>query len=493
MRIRLPLRTAGGALLFFAMFPLIPFVYALSNGEDMAGFLIASCLSALCGASLRYRSMHGCETCVPHQKIRIRDGHLIAAVVWPVACVVGAIPFYVSGMPALDALFESVSGLTGTGLTAADSVSLFSRSDLLWRAVLHWAGGMGIIVFAAGILGGIGTVGRPAFESISEAARTRSEHVAYALCHIYLLLTGLCAACLYISGMQLFDAFAYAGSLLGAGAFAPNDGGLSAYRDNGYVLSTAAVFMVAAGGSFYFYAALPLKRLSRVYKDAETFVYLKLLSAGLVTAALFYVISYGFTIGEHDTAFLETLFANLFSYLSLQTGSGLVIADDSHAASGLHVLFLAAMCIGGCAVSATGGLKAERVFILFEAAKRELRRAIHPEVVTPVTSGGRTVSEEVVHATSAFFFLYMAVYVAALLGFSYAGLTTEEAVILSAATLANVGGAFSSFGLDYDVLGSGAKSIAMLAMLMGRLEILTFLLLFTSVFRDGYRTKEYKK
>jgi trk system potassium uptake protein TrkH len=420
-----------------------------------------------------------------HQELRLRDGFLIVAACWLALALVGALPFLLLQQPEIsyvDAVFESMSGLTTTGATILTNIDELPRGILYYRQQLQWLGGLGIVVLAVAILPMLRIGGMQLYRAETPGPMKDSKltpritETAKALWLIYLGITILCVMAYWLGGMSLFDAVGHAFSTVAIGGMSTHDAGF-AWFDSPTLEALATIFMVVAGINFAIHFTSWKRASAQPYfNDPELKVYASLLLgfAVLVTIALYLNGTYG-SIAE------SARYAS-FQVVSVMTTTGFTTADFSIWPGFIPIMLICIAFIGGCAGSTCGGMKVIRVMLLYRQAIREIRRLIHPHAVIPVKIGGRKTSATVMDAVWGFFFLYVASFVMITITLNGVGVDPVTAYAAAAACITNLGPGLGDVSANYASLNSTAKVILSFAMLMGRLEIFTLLVLFTPAF-----------
>ena len=417
--------------------------------------------------------------------LRLRHGFLIVVSAWLAWVLVGALPFVLLTEPHLgyiDAVFESMSGLTTTGATIITDIDILPRAVLYYRQQLQWLGGMGIIVLAVAILPMLRVGGMQLYRAetpgpMKDAKLTpRITETAKALWLIYFGITVTCVFAYWLAGMQLFDAVGHAFSTVAIGGFSTHNESI-AFWDNPTIEAVARVFMAIAGINFALHFSAWRRASAQPYfLDPELKVYAVLLFsfAVLVSFALFLT-------GSYDT--LATSFRyGFFQVISAMTTTGFTTAPFFEWTGFLPVLLICIAFIGGCAGSTAGGMKVIRVILLYKQSIREVRRLIHPHAVIPIKVGGQRTSDTVISAVWGFFFLYIANFAVMTVMLTATGLDAETAYSAVGACITNLGPALGEAGPNYASLNDPAKVILSIAMLLGRLEVYTLLVLLTPAF-----------
>ena len=475
IRITPILRVTGGLLMLFSVAQLAPVVVALLYDEQTSTpFFAAFGISLTAGAALWFAGRGKAE-------LRSREGFLITVLFYLGLGFTGAVPMYLAhdaAMTISDAVFESFSGLTTTGATVMTGLDDLPRSMLFYRQLLQWLGGMGIIVLAVAVLPMLGVGGMQLYRAESPGPvkdtklTPRIAQTAKALWYIYLGLTLACGVAYYFAGMDVFDAVCHAFSTVAIGGFSTHDASIG-FFDSAAIEAIAIVFMTLSGVSFALHFAVLARRSLGVYaRDSELRLYLGAL-------AFVAVIVVG-TLLLHPDATSRPIREGLFQVVSIATTTGFTTTDYSAWPSLAPTLLIFAAFAGGCAGSTAGGLKMYRVLLIYRQGLREIRRLIHPNGIFHIKLGERLVPNRVVDAVWGFCAVYLIVFVAMvclLLGLSDLDLVSAFSAV--AANLNNLGPGLGEVALNYQSLPTATKWVLMLAMLLGRLEIFTLLVVLT--------------
>jgi trk system potassium uptake protein TrkH len=417
--------------------------------------------------------------------LRLRDGFVVVAAFWTVLGLFGAAPLYLAdalSMTLTDAIFESMSGLTTTGATVLTNLDDLPKSILYYRQQLQWLGGMGIIVLAVAVLPMLGVGGMQLYRAetpgpVKDTKLTpRITETAKALWLVYFIFTVLCGLGYWLAGMNGFDALCHAFSTVAIGGFSTHDASIGFY-DNSAIELVAVFFMFAAGINFslHFFAVRNVQ-VSHYIDDDEFrayFLYLVAVSTLVIGALLW------------DSTYLkpvDSIINGLFQAVSIATTTGFTTADYSAWPGAVPVLLIFASFIGGSAGSTAGGIKVIRWLLIFKQGAREIARLVHPSAEIPVKLGNHAVPFRVVDAVWGFFSVYIIVFGIMLLGMMVTGLDQVTAFSAVAATLNNLGPGLGDVASGFMTVPDAAKWIAVIGMLLGRLEIFTLLVLLTPTF-----------
>ncbi len=419
------------------------------------------------------------------QELGTRDGFLIVTLFWVVLGTAGSLPFLLSPQISLsltDAVFESLSGLTTTGATVISGLDELPKSLLFYRQLLQWLGGMGIIVLAMALLPMLGIGGMQLYRAESPGPVKdnklvpRLAETAKALWYIYLTLTLSCAAAYWLVGMDAFDAISHSLATVAIGGFSTHDASIG-YFDSAAVETVAIVFMFIAGINFALHFTAWQRRSWRHYLMDPEFIFYAFILASLavVTVGVLYFSSV-------YTDFGESLVKGVFQVVSIATTTGFTSADFNSWPLFLPYMLLYAAIIGACAGSTGGGMKVIRILLIFKQGFREVQRLIHPKAVIPIKLGKNPVPDRVIEAVWGFFAVYVMAFMLMLLALLATGIDIITAFSAVGACINNLGPGLESVSLTYGALPATAKWILCFAMLLGRLEIFTLLVLFTPMF-----------
>ncbi len=417
----------------------------------------------------------------------VRNAFGIVAGIWIAICLFGAIPLYFSGAyPSIvDAVFESVSGFTTTGASVCGDVEALPRSINLWRCETHWLGGLGVIALAVALIPLLGVGGfrlikaettGPEKEKLTNFIATTAK----SLWCIYMVLTGLQAALLMFFGLDPVDSIAHAFSTLGTGGFSTRNASIGAYGIPA-VEWTCTAFMLLASVNFAVYYRLITGRHSEVRRDSElrTFLFIVVAAISVAAAVQFRGFSdFGDTmrgVSFQVASILSTTGFMTEDYLSWKPAAGLVI----------FVLFF----IGGCSGSTAGGIKVIRWTVLAKQLRNEMRRIVHPHQVFTLKLNGVSGREEVVPVVACFVFAYFILAIITTFAGALAGLDVFTAFTAALSMVGNIGPAFGALGPteNFGSIAAPLKCFYAFAMLAGRLEIYTLLILVGRLFRGSSR------
>lgn len=463
----------GRIFLIEAALMLFPMGCAAIYGEwaSIPAFLIPVLILLVLGLAASLKSPKD-------TKIYARDGLAIVALVWVLLSVFGALPFVITGeIPSfVDALFETVSGFTTTGSTILTDVESLSHGILFWRSFSHWIGGMGVLVFAMAVLPM--TDGRamhlmraevpgPTCGKISSKL-SDSAKILYA---IYLAMTVIETVMLCAGGMPLFDSMVHSFGSAGTGGFGIRADSIASYSP--YCQWVITVFMLLFGVNFNLYYLLLAKKFRAAAQSSECWYYLGIVAAAIVLICI--------NVRSYFASFSDTLRAASFQVVSIITTTGYSTTDFDLWPHFSRTLLMVLMVIGACAGSTGGGMKVSRVVLLFKMAGRELKHVLHPRSVNTVKFEGKRIDGTTLKGVSSYLALYVicVILIVLVLSAENYDITTNLSATLSCFN--NIGPGLSLVGPSgsFGIFNGFSKLVLSFAMLLGRLEIIPMLVLFS--------------
>jgi trk system potassium uptake protein TrkH len=480
MHFRVVQRILGLLLMLFSLTMMPPVAVSVHFADGQTGAFFTSFAITFVAGLLAWLPSRN-----DRRELRLRDGFLVAAIFWLGLSSFGALPLLLTHFPEMslaDAVFETVSGLTTTGATTLAGLDLLPKSILYYRAQLHWLGGMGIIVLAVAILPMLGVGGMQLYRAETPGPMKDSKltpritETAKALWLIYVGLTVLCGLAYWYAGMDAFDAVCHSFATVATGGFSTHDASIAWFNSTQIEL-IAVVFMFLAGASFSLHFVVWRSRsLTAYWSDPEfrayTLILLCLTAAGAVT--LFF--------SQHYATLGESLWHSLFHFVSFMTSTGFVASGFDQWPGALPLSLILVSFIGGCAGSTSGGMKVIRWLLLFNQGSREVRRLVHPAAEIPIRLGRSVVPLRVIEAVWGFCVVYIVLFGAMLLVLVATGLDQVTAFSALASSINNMGPGLGLVVADFTQIGATAKWICILAMLLGRLEVFTLLVLFSPSF-----------
>ena len=477
MHLSVIFRVTGILLTLFSVTFLPPVLVALVFKEAMLSTFTAAFLLTLACGLLMWLPLRG------RRELRGGDGFLITALFYIGLGLFGAIPFILApelNLAFVDAVFESMSGLTTTGATVLVNLDDMPKSLLFYRQQLQWFGGMGIIVLAVAIFPMLGIGGMQLYRTESPGPgkdnklTPRITETAKALWYIYVSLTAACATAYWFAGMTAFDAICHSFATVAIGGFSTHDASIGFFNSPA-IEAVACVFMVLSGINFALHFLVWRRRNILLYfADYELRTYLLVLI--LVSFAVVSIL-----LGEDGQ--LSALRQGIFQTISYATTTGFVTEDVSQWPASASTLLLLAAFAGGCAGSTAGGIKLVRILMIYLQGMREVRRLIHPNGVFPIKLGTTPVSDRLIESVWSFFSVYaMLFFLSVILIMLSSELDFLTAFSAVGATLNNLGPGLGEVASNYASLDADVKWVLMFNMMLGRLEIFTLLVLLTPAY-----------
>lgn len=417
-------------------------------------------------------------------ELNVRQAFLLTTLSWVLICLGASLPFVLSRSTETftDSLFEAVSALTTTGSTILWGLEYASPGVLIWRALLQWLGGIGIIMMALTVLpmlqiGGM-QLFRSEFSDRSEKILPKVSQVAAAIFKIYSLFTGICFLCLWGAGMSFFEAVCHAFAILSTGGFSTADSSIG-YFNSAFIEGITIVFMWIGGGTLLLFVHLLKGNWRPLWKDGQIRAYTATVVVSTLVVALWHWLKTG------GMPFLQALRASAFTVVSIMTTSGFSSTNYAQWESfPLFVIFLL-MFVGGCTGSTAGGIKLFRFQIIFSLARSQIHKLRHPHGVFVPLYHHQKIREGIFDSVFAYLAFYGFSVILVALGLSLYNLDFITCLSGALTAVSNVGpglGALIGPSETFVSLPDGAKWLLMLGMLLGRLEFMTIFILLTSVF-----------
>jgi trk system potassium uptake protein TrkH len=474
MNIRALVKVLGALGLFLSVVLLVPLPLSLVDADGTYAALLGSAsLSAGLGAALLAATRRA-RTELSH-----REGFAVVTLGWALFGCVGALPYLLSGAIAspIDAVFESLSGFTTTGATILTDIERLPRSLLLWRALTHWLGGMGIIVLSLAILPMLGVGGMQVFRAevpgpTADRLSPRIQETARLLWGVYLGLTAAEVILLMLGGLDWFDAVCHAFATMATGGFSTRNASVGAFG-SAYVDTVVTIFMFLAGVNFALHYAALTGRGMKALRNEELRIY----AAIALGATLVLMVANAWTVYPN---LLQNLRYSAFQAVSILTTTGFGTANYEIWPVVCQVLLVLLMFVGGSAGSTGGGMKVSRILLLLKHAVVQVWSLIHPRGVRRVKLDGRPVPDVVLQGILGLFALYLLCTGAGALGMAALGVEPVTAVASVIACVGNIGPGLGDVGPvdNYAQLPQSGKALLSFCMLLGRLEIFTVLAVF---------------
>ncbi|TNE40545.1 MAG: TrkH family potassium uptake protein [Alphaproteobacteria bacterium] len=478
MNPRIVLLIIGGLLGVLALCMCFPaMVDGSQNNPDWKVFMISAGVTAVVAGTLLFGNL-GIEP-----SFTTRDGFVMTCLAWVILPAFASMPFMFSeaNMTFTDAYFEAMSGLTTTGSTVIVGLNELAPGLLLWRGILQWIGGIGIVVMAISVLplmrvGGMQLFKVEAFD-VSSSDRSGAIAIAAIISAIYLGMTVLCGAALYGAGMKPLEATVHAMTTIATGGFSTSDSSVGHF-DSASIDVIITFGMIAGGIPFLLYAKALRGDLGAIFRDSQVQGYLALLFAAIMSVTAWLVF-----LKEFSTEY--ALRKAAFTVTSIMTGTGYTSGDFSLWGTFPVGLLFFLMFVGGCAGSTACGMKVFRFQILFSASHTILRRMIYPSGVFVPHYNKKAISEDIVSSVMGFVFLFAITYGLLAIALMGAGLDLVTALSSAATAISNVGPGLGPIvgpaGTFHDI-DSTAKWLLSAGMLIGRLEVYSVYVIFLPIF-----------
>jgi trk system potassium uptake protein len=475
MNVRAVLSFVGLIVYVVGAFLAAPLLVAVVDRDPKALYAYAASTALAFSLAGMLRKAGGPIPADLHRK----DAFGIVTLIWLFLVLLGAAPMVLEGsIPSwTGAAFEAASGFTTTGATVVADVDSLSRATNLWRCLMHWLGGMGIVVLFVAVFPQLGVGAKQLFKTEvpglpSDGLAPRIRETATRLWWVYSGLTALCAGLLFVEGMSPYDALCHAFSTLGTGGFSTRTASVGAW-DSAAIHWTIAAFMLISGLNFGLYHGLLVGKWREVKGNSEMRFYLGFNAVIVLVVVALLAPSHGLTE--------RTLREASFQVLSVTSTTGFMTADFDTYPDLARLMLLFAMFMGGCAGSTAGGLKAARVLLMARLASRELGATVQPHAVLAIRLGGAAVPEAVLSGVMVFCLSYLGIWVFASVALAALGLDLVTAISAAIACLSSIGPGLAAVGptQNYALVPPVGKLILTGCMLAGRLEIFALFAAFT--------------
>ena len=466
----------GYLIIILSGFMIVPHIVEITIGDKSQHFLVTGILSAFIGTLLVLISQ------TKDRSLNVQQAFLMTNLAWLSICFFGALPLYFSSLDLsfTDAFFESVSGITTTGSTILPEIEKASKGILVWRSLLQWLGGIGIIVMAITILPLLNIGGMQLFRSEGmevEKVVPKATEIALSITKIYIVITLFCTLAYWYSGMNFFDAINHAFTTVSTGGYSTYSQSIGHFN-SAQIEMVAIIFIITGSIPFLAYIKFTRGDLLVFFKDKQ------------ITGFLFILISSIMIIFIHsfiniNSDPLDAIRSAAFNVTSIITGTGYTTQDYSAWGNFAVFFFLVLMFIGGCSASTTCGIKVFRFQIILSFIDRQIKQIFYPNGVFPIKYNNQNINDRFLTSVLAFVCLYIFIFFILTLLLSLTGLDLITSVSAAATSISNVGpGLGPVIGPDGNFfdLSSSAKWLLSLGMLLGRLELLTVLVLFLPSF-----------
>ncbi|MDE6266666.1 MAG: TrkH family potassium uptake protein [Muribaculaceae bacterium] len=480
INILMVLRIIGLLLLFESGFIVVPLVTSALYGEkDTIAFAITTGVTLCAGLSMTFLIKPR------YSDMGKREGLLLTSLVWVFFSLFGLLPFMI-GSPHLgftDAFFDSISGFTTTGASVLTDISDVGHGILIWRALMQWIGGMGIILFTLAVLpmlnssGGMQMFNAEVTGITHEKIRPRVSQTAMTLWTCYILLTIVLTLLLWAGPMNLFDSLCHAFSTMSTGGFITNTEGINYWQSN-YVKCILILFMFIGGVNFGMIYKMSTGNFKVTWHSEAFRTYVKVVV--WATAAVTLIMLLNGKFRTLQSGVIDTL----FQVVSTISSTGYTISGLNNWGTPVMLIIFLLMFTGACAGSTSGGSKLDRAIFVAKNIRNEMYRVLHPNAVRSVTFNNRVSSPEIVNKVMVFMTIYVAVIFIGGFILMLFGDSMLDSILTSLACVSNadLGIGIEGFGGSYTSLAAPAKYVMALLMLTGRLELFTVLILFTSAF-----------
>jgi trk system potassium uptake protein TrkH len=479
IRVRVILLIIGYLLSFLGismLFPLIAELYYVR--QDWESFATSSAVTLFVGISLSI-------TCKENkvQNLSIREAFIVTLFSWIMLVIFAALPFYLSNLQLSyhDAFFESMSGLTTTGATIIQDLELASIGILIWRSLLEWVGGIGIIVMAIAVLPFLKVGGMQLFKTESSdkthKIMPRVRQLSAAIFLIYLAFTVICAILLHYAGMNVFDAVLHAMTTVSTGGFSTYNESIG-YFNSWKIEVIIIIFIILASIPFPIHIRLFQGKISNIIKDQQLIGFFTILILS-ISITIFWLVS------KLNIDFVEALRLAAFNVTAIISTAGFASTDYNLWGSSILTFLFLISVIGGCTGSTTGGIKVFRLQVLYKTAKSQIFHLIQPHGIYKVQYNGHSVSPNVASAVMGFFLMFCFCFFILAIFLSLSGLDFITSLSGAAATMANLGpglGEIIGPAGNYNSLNDLTKWVLSFGMLTGRLEIFTVFVFFSTIF-----------
>ena len=467
----------GILLVVLGIFMLVPYGVQLIYNENSSSFFSSSVITIFIGILTILTNL------TKEKQLNLKQAFLFSSLAWISIAIFGSIPFILSSLKLSfsEAFFESMSGITTTGSTVILDLDSSPKSILLWRAIMQWLGGIGIIVMATTVLPLLKVGGMQLFKldaSGTEKILPKTVEVSLLIITIYTTLTFGCAFVYWIQGMSMFDSIAHSFTTLATGGFSTHNESIGYFKSPG-IEFTATIFIIL--GSIPFIAYLKFIKGNRkiFFQDVQIrgFLYLLIISIFIMFLYLF--------VNNNEYSFLDNLRISSFNVLSILSGTGYVTDDFGLWGEFPLIFFLFLMFVGGCAGSTTCGIKVFRLQVLFLFLKNQIKKIIYPNSIFVLNYNNQKVEDSFVNSVIVFIFSYLFIFLIIAILLSITGLDFLSAISGAATSISNVGpglGEMIGPNGNFSQVSDVSKWILSFGMLLGRLEIFAVLVLFLPSF-----------
>ena len=473
--------TLGLLQIILGLSMIIPILIQLIYNETDAGFIGSGIITIIFGMLFFLSNLNH------NKKINLQQAFLLTSLSWLSIAIFGSLPFIFSevNLSFTDAFFESMSGITTTGSTIITNLNDTPKGILLWRAMLQWLGGIGIIVMAITLMPVMNVGGMQLFKISSndttEKILPKTKEISLRLIIIYLFLTLICSFIYKLCGMNLFDSFTHSMTTIATGGFSNYNESIG-YFDNVYIEITSIVFILTGSIPFIIYLKFVSGDKKIFFSDTQIKSFLKIIFFSILILFIY--------LGLKNRSFSEiSLISVSFNVISILTGTGYVTENFSNWGNFPLVFFLVLMFIGGCAGSTTCGIKIFRVQILFQFFSNQIKKIIYPHGIFNLTYQKQNIDDKFMSSVISFIYLYIIIFFIVTALLSLTGLDFVTSISAAATSISNVGpGLGETIGPNgnFSNLSDYSKWVLSLTMILGRLELFAILVLFLPSFWRKY-------
>ena len=467
----------GILLVILGLFMMVPYGIQILYGENSNSFFISSIITIFMGILIILTNLK------KGNQLNLQQAFLFSSLAWFSIALFGSLPFMLSSLKLSfsEAFFESMSGITTTGSTVILDLDVSPKSILLWRALMQWLGGIGIIVMATTVLPLLKVGGMQLFKTDSsgtEKILPKTIEVATTIITIYISLTLICSFVYWLQGMDIFDSIAHSFTTLATGGFSTHNESIGYFNNPGIEL-TATVFIVLGSIPFLAYLKFIKGNKNVFFKDVQIqgFLYLIIFSVLIMFLYLFF--------SNENYSILENLRISSFNVVSILSGTGYVTDDFGLWGKFPLIFFLFLMFVGGCAGSTTCGIKVFRLQMLLIFIKNQIKKLISPNSIVIINYNNQKIEESFINSVIVFIFSYLLLFLVISILLSITGLDFLSAVSGAATSISNVGpglGEMIGPNGNFSEVSNISKWILSFSMLLGRLEIFAVLVLFLPSF-----------
>tara|TARA_Y100001970_G_C14174813_1_gene826327 strand:+ start:33 stop:1481 length:1449 start_codon:yes stop_codon:yes gene_type:complete len=473
--------TLGILQIILGIFMFIPIIFQLIFDQFSSTFLISSIITIIFGSLFVISNLNY------EKKISLQGAFFLTTLSWVSIAIFGSLPFYFSNLNLgfTDSFFESMSGITTTGSTIITNLNEIPKGILLWRALLQWLGGIGIIIMAITLMPIMNVGGMQLFKisstDTSEKILPKSKQISLSLISIYLLLTLLCASFYKIFGMNYFDSLTHSMTTLATGGFSNYNESIGFFNSN-YIKITSIVFILAGSIPFIAYIKFLGGDKKIFFKDTQIRAFINIIFISIFIMLIYLILF-------QNKSFSLDVIDIIFNIISILTGTGYVTTNFNNWGNFPLIFFLLLMFIGGCAGSTTCGIKIFRLQLLVNFLSLQLKKIIYPRGIFILKYNGKNIDNKFIASVISFIFLYISIFLIITLLLSFSGLDFLTSISAAATSISNVGpglGEIIGPNGNFSEISIVSKWILCMGMILGRLELFAILVLFLPSFWRKY-------